>query len=92
MTALADHPVPVDDVDADPVLRVDGMSVEIRTISGTVRAVNEVTFDARRGETLALLGESGCGKSMTATVVMTMARPGKNDRHHASCRWCCRRC
>ena len=75
MTALADHPVPVDDVDADPVLRVDGMSVEIRTISGTVRAVNEVTFDARRGETLALLGESGCGKSMTATALVGLLEP-----------------
>ena len=63
MTALADSDL---HVDATPVLEVDGLSVDIRTISGTVRAVDEVVFAARRGETLALLGESGCGKSMTA--------------------------
>jgi oligopeptide transport system ATP-binding protein len=75
MTAAVDRHVPVDRVDADPVLEVEGMSVEIRTISGTVRAVNEVSFAARRGETLALLGESGCGKSMTATALVGLLEP-----------------
>ncbi|MGE0219634.1 ABC transporter ATP-binding protein [Mycolicibacterium sp.] len=75
MTALADHDVSVDAVDAAPVLEVDGLSVEVRTISGTLRAVNEVSFTARRGETLALLGESGCGKSMTATALVGLLEP-----------------
>lgn len=75
MTALADHDVPVGGVDTAPVLQVDGLSVEVRTISGTLRAVNEVSFDARRGETLALLGESGCGKSMTATALVGLLEP-----------------
>jgi peptide/nickel transport system ATP-binding protein len=75
MTALADHDVHVDGVDTAPVLQVDGLSVEVRTISGTLRAVNEVSFDARRGETLALLGESGCGKSMTATALVGLLEP-----------------
>jgi oligopeptide transport system ATP-binding protein len=60
---------------ADPALEVDGLSVDIRTISGTVRAVNEVSFEAHRGETLALLGESGCGKSMTATALVGLLEP-----------------
>ena len=75
MTAVIDRKAPANRVDADPVLDVDGMSVEIRTISGTVRAVNEVSFTARRGETLALLGESGCGKSMTATALVGLLEP-----------------
>ena len=75
MTALADHDVPVGGVDTAPVLQVDGLSVEVRTISGTLRAVNEVSFDARRGETLALLGESGCGTSMTATALVGLLEP-----------------
>ena len=75
MTALVDHDVTAEKLDAAPVLEVDGLSVEIRTISGTVRAVNEVTFSARRGETLALLGESGCGKSMTATALVGLLEP-----------------
>jgi peptide/nickel transport system ATP-binding protein len=60
---------------ADPALDVDGLSVDIRTITGTVRAVNEVSFAAHRGETLALLGESGCGKSMTATALVGLLEP-----------------
>ena len=75
MTALADHHTAVDAVDAAPVLEVDGLSVEVRTITGTLRAVNEVSFAARRGETLALLGESGCGKSMTATALVGLLEP-----------------
>jgi oligopeptide transport system ATP-binding protein len=75
MTSAVDHKPAVDQVDAQPVLDVDGMSVEIRTISGTVRAVNDVSFSARRGETLALLGESGCGKSMTATALVGLLEP-----------------
>lgn len=75
MTALADHDAPVDAVDATPVLDVDGLTVEVRTITGTLRAVNGVSFQARRGETLALLGESGCGKSMTATALVGLLEP-----------------
>lgn len=75
MTALVDHNLHVNEVDATPVLEVDGLSVEVRTITGTLRAVNEVSFEARRGETLALLGESGCGKSMTATALVGLLEP-----------------
>lgn len=75
MTALADHDVHTDSVDATPVLDVDGLTVEVRTITGTLRAVNGVSFTARRGETLALLGESGCGKSMTATALVGLLEP-----------------
>ena len=74
MTAVAEHPS-ADVVDADPALDVEGLTVDIRTINGTVRAVNDVSFAARRGETLALLGESGCGKSMTATALVGLLEP-----------------
>ena len=74
MTAVAD-PAPAEVIDADPALEVDGLSVDIRTITGTVRAVNDVSFSAHRGETLALLGESGCGKSMTATALVGLLEP-----------------
>ncbi|TQK29190.1 oligopeptide transport system ATP-binding protein [Arthrobacter sp. SLBN-53] len=74
MTAVAEH-LPMDQVDADPALRVEGLTVDIRTITGTVRAVDHVSFAARTGETLALLGESGCGKSMTATALVGLLEP-----------------
>ena len=75
MTAVAEHPPAAEHVDADPALRVEGLTVDIRTVSGTVRAVDNVTFAAHRGETLALLGESGCGKSMTATALVGLLEP-----------------
>ncbi|MFJ9178580.1 ABC transporter ATP-binding protein [Streptomyces sp. NPDC102360] len=56
-------------------LEVDGLSVDIRTPHGTVRAVDKVGFRARRGRTLALLGESGCGKSMTAQAIVSLLDP-----------------
>jgi oligopeptide transport system ATP-binding protein len=61
--------------DSTAVLEVDGLTVEVRTITGTLRAVSDVSFTAHRGETLALLGESGCGKSMTATALVGLLEP-----------------
>jgi oligopeptide/dipeptide ABC transporter ATP-binding protein len=75
MTAVAELPPAAQHSDADPALRVEGLTVDIRTISGTVRAVDKVSFAAHRGETLALLGESGCGKSMTATALVGLLEP-----------------
>ncbi|WP_323960093.1 ATP-binding cassette domain-containing protein [Arthrobacter sp. JZ12] len=57
------------------VLKVDGLNVDIRTPFGTVRAVSSAGFEARAGETLALLGESGCGKSMTAKAIAGVLDP-----------------
>ncbi|MCZ4150548.1 dipeptide/oligopeptide/nickel ABC transporter ATP-binding protein, partial [Escherichia coli] len=47
----------------------------IRTPQGTLRVVNNVGFTARSGTTLALLGESGCGKSMTAKAIAGLLDP-----------------
>ncbi|WP_458782365.1 ABC transporter ATP-binding protein [Arthrobacter sp. D3-16] len=59
----------------DVVLQVKDLAVDIRTHRGTIRAVNSVAFEARAGETLALLGESGCGKSMTAKALAGIMDP-----------------
>jgi len=65
-----------DVADTDRVaLEVADLTVDLRTPSGTVRAVDHVSFTARRGETLALLGESGCGKSMTAQALVGLLEP-----------------
>jgi oligopeptide/dipeptide ABC transporter ATP-binding protein len=62
--------------DTDRVaMRVQDLTVDLRTPSGVIRAVDHVSFSARRGETLALLGESGCGKSMTAQAVVGLLEP-----------------
>ena len=54
----------------DIVLDVQGLSVDIATPRGPLHAVRDVSFQVRRGETLCLVGESGCGKSMTSLAIM----------------------
>jgi peptide/nickel transport system ATP-binding protein len=53
-------------------LRVDGLRTVLHTATGTVRAVDGVDFELRQGECFALVGESGCGKSMTALSIMRL--------------------
>ncbi|QEK95959.1 ABC transporter ATP-binding protein [Achromobacter insolitus] len=59
-------------IDNEIVLDVDGLTVDIATPRGTLHAVRDVSFQVRRGETLCLVGESGCGKSMTSLAIMDL--------------------
>ncbi|HEY9566691.1 MAG TPA: dipeptide ABC transporter ATP-binding protein, partial [Thalassobaculum sp.] len=67
---------------ADPVLRVQGLKKHfpvhrgvMSRVVGQVYAVDGVSFEIRRGETLCLVGESGCGKSTVAKTVMRLMEP-----------------
>jgi len=56
----------------DPLLDVRNLQTQFTTSGGVVRAVDGVSWDVRAGETVALVGESGCGKSVSALSVMRL--------------------
>lgn len=63
----------------EKILEVDDLHVTFTTYGGTVQAVRGVSFDLHKGETLAIVGESGCGKSVTSNAIMRLIPdpPGK---------------
>jgi peptide/nickel transport system permease protein len=63
-------------VEPPPLLEVRDLAVEFDTPAGALRAVDGVSFSLARGETLGLVGESGCGKTTTALALLRLLPPG----------------
>jgi len=57
------------------ILEVRDLATQFDTLDGVVRAVDGVSFDLERGETLGIVGESGCGKSVTALSILRLIPP-----------------
>ncbi len=55
-----------------PILRIETLKTQFFTFEGVARAVDDVSFDLQKGEILGVVGESGCGKSVTAQSVMRL--------------------
>lgn len=64
---------------ADAILDVQGLETQFKTSNGTIYAVNGVSFYLEEGETLGVVGESGCGKSVTVMSMLHLipSPPGK---------------
>ena len=62
---------------AEKILQVKNLKTYFHTEAGLVKAVNEVSFDVEKGKTLGIVGESGCGKSITSLSIMGLVeKPG----------------
>ncbi|WP_284774201.1 ABC transporter ATP-binding protein [Agrobacterium sp. lyk4-40-TYG-31] len=88
LTGESDVPVEVGDTVAkgQPVLQVKNLTKRFDihsglfgTVTGRVHAVENVSFDLYAGETLSLVGESGCGKSTTGRAIMRLIEPGSGS-------------
>ena len=66
-------------MDHAPLLSVEGLKTHFFTFEGVARAVDDVSFHLEKGEVLGIVGESGCGKSVTAQTIMRLIPepPGK---------------
>lgn len=66
-------------MESKPLLVVDNLTVDFTTDKGTVRAIDGVSFHIMPGETIAIVGESGCGKSVSSLSIMGLipSPPGK---------------
>jgi len=70
MTAAAAKPSESTNATTGALLDVRDLCVSFRDDAGWVRMLNNVTFQVKRGETVGIVGESGCGKSLTALSIM----------------------
>jgi peptide/nickel transport system ATP-binding protein len=68
---------------APALLDVRGLTTELRLRAGRFNAVDDVSFTVRHGEVLGVVGESGCGKSMTALSLMRLLPPAASITHGA---------
>ena len=59
----------------DKILKIENLKVYYYTSSGIVKAVDDISFDLSKGETLGLVGESGCGKTTTGFALLGMPTP-----------------
>ncbi len=65
-------------LDVEPLLRVENLQTWFFTSVGVVKAVDGVSFEIDKGETLGIVGESGCGKSVTALSLLRLVpKPGR---------------
>jgi ABC-type dipeptide/oligopeptide/nickel transport system ATPase component len=70
-----EHEASMSPLEPDQILSVENLKTHFVTDHGTVKAVDDASFVVRAGQTLAIVGESGCGKSITARSILRLVDP-----------------
>ena len=70
-----------------PLVTVENLKTYFHTDDGVVKAVDDVSLVVRKGKTLGLVGESGCGKSVTALSLIRLITPPGKIKRSTSVRW-----
>ena len=66
-------------IEKNPILEINNLNVSYHTYAGEVKAVRGVSFSIEKGEALAIVGESGCGKSVTAKAIMGLIKEPQGE-------------
>ncbi len=75
MPTVASEPRPASSADSGPLLAVESLTVTFATRRGVVRAVDGISYVLEAGRTLGVVGESGCGKTVTALALLGLVDP-----------------
>jgi peptide/nickel transport system ATP-binding protein len=86
MSSPADARTQIASPSVPPLLEVDDLHTHFDTVAGTVRSVDGVSWRLEAGQTLGIVGESGCGKSVTALSILRLV-PTPPARHGGSIRY-----
>ena len=60
----------------EPLLKVENLRIELKTRDGIAPVIDDLSFELNEGESISFVGESGCGKSMTALGIMGLLPDG----------------
>ena len=63
----------------EDLVSINNLNIEARTRAGTLKVVNDLSFTIKKSETLCVVGESGCGKSTVARLVVKLYEPTNGE-------------
>ena len=79
----------MENMNKEKVLDINNLDISFNTYAGEVKAVRGVSFEVYEGESLALVGESGCGKTVTSKAILQILPATAVVKKDSSINYCC---